>query len=77
MANSRDDKEIFFVDPEERGIIPLDRLHISKSLKKFMKNMKYEISFNKSFKPLSLNPIFLFLLRNVKAPYQILGFLIR
>ena len=49
MANSRDDKEIFFVDPDERGIIPLERLHISKSLKKFMKNMKYEISFNKSF----------------------------
>ncbi len=23
MANSRDDKEIFFVDPEKRGIIPL------------------------------------------------------
>ncbi|MDG2362423.1 MAG: leucyl/phenylalanyl-tRNA--protein transferase [Hellea sp.] len=49
MANSREDKEIFFVDPEERGIIPLDKLHISKSLKKFMKNMKYEVSFNKSF----------------------------
>jgi leucyl/phenylalanyl-tRNA--protein transferase len=49
MANSREDKEIFFVDPDERGIIPLDKLHISKSLKKFMKNMKYEISFNKSF----------------------------
>jgi leucyl/phenylalanyl-tRNA--protein transferase len=49
MANSREDKEIFFVDPDERGIIPLDKLHISKSLKKFMKNMRYEISFNKSF----------------------------
>jgi len=49
MANCREDKEIFFVDPDERGIIPLDKLHISKSLKKFMKNMKYEISFNKSF----------------------------
>ena len=49
MANSRENKEIFFVDPDERGIIPLDKLHISKSLKKFMKNMKYEVSFNKSF----------------------------
>ena len=49
MANSRDDKEIFFVDPEKRGIIPLNGLHISKSLKKFIKKMNYKITINKSF----------------------------
>lgn len=49
MANSRDDKEIFFVDPEKRGIIPLNGLHISKSLKKFIKKMDYKITINKAF----------------------------
>ena len=49
MANSRDDKEIFFVDPEKRGIIPLNGLHISKSLKKFIKKMNYKITINKAF----------------------------
>ena len=34
MSESRDDPSIFWVDPEVRGILPLDDFHISKSLKK-------------------------------------------
>lgn len=49
MANSREDKEVFLVDPEERGIIPVNGLHISKSLKKFIKNMNYRITIDNSF----------------------------
>ena len=34
MAKNRYDDELFWVDPEYRGIIPLDNLHISRSLRK-------------------------------------------
>jgi leucyl/phenylalanyl-tRNA--protein transferase len=32
MAEHRDDPELFWVDPQRRGIFPLDRFHISRSL---------------------------------------------
>ncbi|MEQ1888281.1 MAG: leucyl/phenylalanyl-tRNA--protein transferase [Alphaproteobacteria bacterium] len=32
MAQSRDDPELFWLDPEMRGILPLDRFHVSRSL---------------------------------------------
>ena len=31
MADNRDDPQVFLLDPEERGVIPLDGLHISRS----------------------------------------------
>lgn len=34
MADNAQSKDIFWVDPELRGIIPLDALHISRSLRK-------------------------------------------
>lgn len=49
MADSRDDPRIFLMDPEERGIIPLDGLHISRSLTKFMRNMELTVTFDKAF----------------------------
>ena len=49
MADSRDDPRIFLLDPDERGIIPLDGLHISKSLKKFMKTMPFLVTFDVAF----------------------------
>lgn len=32
MADSRDDPRIYLLDPDERGVLPLDGLHISKRL---------------------------------------------
>jgi len=49
MADSRDDPRVFLLDPDERGIIPLDGLHISRSLKKFMKNMPFKVTFDTAF----------------------------
>ena len=41
MAENSNTSEIFWVDPEVRGIIPLDKFHISRSLKKLLrKNRK-------------------------------------
>ena len=49
MANSRDDPRVFLLDPDERGIIPLDALHVSRSLKKFMKSMPFTVTFDAAF----------------------------
>jgi len=49
MSDGRQDNSIFLLDPAMRGIIPLDGLHISKSLAKFMRNTTYEVTFNKAF----------------------------
>ncbi len=49
MADSRDDPRVFLLDPDERGIIPLDGLHISRSLRKFMKKMPFTVTFDVAF----------------------------
>jgi leucyl/phenylalanyl-tRNA--protein transferase len=49
MADSRDDPRVFLLDPDERGIIPLDGLHISRSLKKFIRNMPFTVTFDAAF----------------------------
>ncbi|OJG00269.1 leucyl/phenylalanyl-tRNA--protein transferase [Pararhizobium antarcticum] len=49
MADSADDPELFWVEPELRGIIPLDDFHISKSLAKTVRRMPFEIGFDSCF----------------------------
>ncbi|MBO9108328.1 MULTISPECIES: leucyl/phenylalanyl-tRNA--protein transferase [Agrobacterium] len=49
MADSADDPELFWVEPEIRGIIPLNDFHISKSLAKAMRKKLFEIRFNTAF----------------------------
>lgn len=49
MADSADDPELFWVEPEIRGIIPLNDFHISKSLAKAMRKKPFEIRFNTAF----------------------------
>ncbi|QCM09795.1 leucyl/phenylalanyl-tRNA--protein transferase [Agrobacterium tumefaciens] len=49
MADSADDPELFWVEPEIRGIIPLDDFHISKSLAKAIRKKPFEIRFNTAF----------------------------
>ncbi|WP_421398257.1 leucyl/phenylalanyl-tRNA--protein transferase [Agrobacterium fabrum] len=49
MADSADDPELFWVEPEIRGIIPLDDFHISKSLAKAMRKKPFAIRFNTAF----------------------------
>ena len=34
MADSRDDPRLFLVDPDLRGVLPLNGFHVSKSLRK-------------------------------------------
>ncbi|MDB5525694.1 MAG: aat [Rhizobium sp.] len=49
MAESADDPEIYWVQPEIRGLIPLDEFHVSRSLAKTVRKMPYDIRFNTAF----------------------------
>ena len=49
MAESADDPEIFWVEPETRGLLPLDAFHISTSLKKAMRKRPFDIRFDTAF----------------------------
>ncbi len=49
MAEHRDDPEIFWVDPQRRGVMPLDGFHASRSLRRAMRNTRFEISINQDF----------------------------
>jgi len=49
MAESADDPEIFWVEPEMRGVLPLDGFHVSKSLAKAIRNAPFDIRVNTAF----------------------------
>ncbi len=49
MAQSADSDEIFWLSPQKRGIIELDKFHISKSLKKAIKKYDYTIKIDSDF----------------------------
>ena len=49
MSEGHDDPEIFWVDPQLRGIIPLDGLHISKSLRKVLRKDTLRVTVNTCF----------------------------
>ena len=49
MANDRHDREIFWVEPRRRGILPLDDFHVPKSLKKVLKRGTYDVTVDRDF----------------------------
>ena len=49
MAEEEDDDRLFWVDPEERGIFPLDGLIVSRSLAKIVRADRFEVSVDRDF----------------------------
>lgn len=49
MAESRDDPEMHWVDPQRRGVLPLDGLHISRSLAKVIRRSPWQVTINQDF----------------------------
>jgi leucyl/phenylalanyl-tRNA---protein transferase len=49
MADSRDDPEVFWIEPRMRAIIPLGSLHISHSLAKTLRRGRFEVTCNAAF----------------------------
>jgi leucyl/phenylalanyl-tRNA---protein transferase len=49
MAENENSPDLFWVSPEQRGIVPLDNFHISRSLRKTMRTRDFDIRVNTDF----------------------------
>jgi leucyl/phenylalanyl-tRNA--protein transferase len=49
MAESADDPSLFWVEPEQRGIIPLDGLNVSRRLARTIRSNKFEVHVDRDF----------------------------
>jgi leucyl/phenylalanyl-tRNA--protein transferase len=49
MAESADDPELFWVDPQRRGILPLDGFHLSRRLRRVVRQDRFEVRFDSDF----------------------------
>jgi len=49
MADGADDDDLYWVDPEMRGILPLDGLIISRSLRKTIRSDRFHVTANRAF----------------------------
>lgn len=49
MAESADDSALYWIEPERRGILPLDRIHVSKRLARTVRQAPFEIRVDSDF----------------------------
>ncbi|GHF27379.1 leucyl/phenylalanyl-tRNA--protein transferase [Kordiimonas sediminis] len=49
MAEDRLDPSLFWLDPEERGIIPLDIFTVSRSMRKIVRKDKFTVTIDQAF----------------------------
>ena len=55
MAEHREDAEVFWIEPEKRGIIPLDGFHVSHSLRRVIRKGTFEVRTDTAFRDVMLN----------------------
>ncbi|QUL36825.1 leucyl/phenylalanyl-tRNA--protein transferase [Erythrobacter sp. JK5] len=49
MADAREDREVFWVEPRDRAIIPLDGVRISRSLRKAIRQDRFTVTLDRAF----------------------------
>ncbi len=49
MANDRHDREIFWVEPRRRGILPLDEFRVPRSLQKVIRRGRFRVTVDTAF----------------------------
>jgi leucyl/phenylalanyl-tRNA---protein transferase len=49
MADSRDAADLFWVEPRNRAILPLDRFHLSRSLKRTLRSGRFDVTHDRDF----------------------------
>lgn len=49
MAESADDPELFWVDPKHRGILPLDGFHLSRRLRRVVRQDRFDVRVDSDF----------------------------
>ena len=50
MADAREDERVFLIDPERRGVIPLDGFHVSRRLARTVRREPFEIRTDTAFR---------------------------
>lgn len=50
MADGRDDPRLFLVDPEQRGVLPLERFHVPRRLARTVRSGPFDVTFNQAFR---------------------------
>ncbi len=50
MADSRDAKEVYWVEPRKRAILPLDGFRVSHSLRKTIRSGAFDVSCDNAFR---------------------------
>lgn len=49
MSEAQDDPRVFWVDPERRGVLPIDGFHLSRSLKRTILRHRFELTLDMAF----------------------------
>ena len=49
MSEAADDPGLFFVEPEQRGVLPLDAVHIPRRLARTVRSGRFEVRFDTAF----------------------------
>ena len=49
MADSRDAADLFWVEPRSRAIIPLDKFHMSRSLRRTIRSGRFSVTLDRDF----------------------------
>ena len=49
MADNRDDPNLFLIDPDERGVLPLEGFHIPKRLARTVRQQPYTVRIDSAF----------------------------
>ncbi len=49
MADSRHDMRLFLVDPDQRGVLPLDTFHVPKRLRKTVRRDPFKVTVDQAF----------------------------
>lgn len=55
MAESRDDTNLFWVDPEVRGVLPLDQFHVPQRLARIVRSDTFEVRIDTAFREVMEN----------------------
>ncbi len=49
MAEERDDEDVFWIDPDRRGILPLDQFHVPQRLARKMRSTRWRMTADTAF----------------------------
>ena len=55
MAERHDDATLYWIDPEKRGILPLDKFHIPRRLRRRVRSREFDIRCNTAFEDVIRN----------------------